>query len=94
MPKANSGLCPSAAHILTCCLAGVKSKKSLPVILSKLLWYRAAPMPGRQFQDALEVNDIQDSSLEHDYLERWASALDVDDLLKRVKQAAIHPPAG
>ena len=42
------------------------------VILSKLLWYRAAPVLDRQFQDVLEVYEIQEPYLEHDYLERWA----------------------
>jgi hypothetical protein len=30
------------------------------VILSKLLWYRAAPVLDRQFQDALAVYEIQE----------------------------------
>lgn len=62
------------------------------VILSKLLWYRAAPTLERQFQDALEVYEIQEPYLEQDYLDRWARALGVADLLERVRQAAARPP--
>ena len=62
------------------------------VILSKLLWYRAAPVLDRQFQDVLEVYEIQEPYLEHDYLARWARSLGIADLLARVKQEAIRPP--
>lgn len=62
------------------------------VILSKLLWYRAAPVLERQIQDVLEVYEIQEPYLEHDYLERWAQTLGIADLLVRVKQEAARPP--
>ena len=62
------------------------------VILSKLLWYRAAPALERQFQDVVEVYEIQEPYLEHDYLARWASALGITDLLERVMQEATRPP--
>jgi hypothetical protein len=62
------------------------------VILSKLLWYRAAPVLDRQFQDALEVYEIQERYLEHAYLDHWARTLGILDLLERVKQQAILPP--
>ena len=62
------------------------------VILSKLLWYRAAPALERQFQDVLGVYEIQEPYLEQDYLDRWARALGIADLLDRVKQEAAHPP--
>jgi hypothetical protein len=61
------------------------------VILSKLLWYRAAPVLERQFQDVLEVYEIQEPYLEHDYLERWASTLGIADLLELVRQAEVQP---
>ena len=61
------------------------------VILSKLLWYRAAPVLDRQFQDVLEVYEIQEPYLEQEYLDRWARALGVADLLERVKQEAVRP---
>lgn len=62
------------------------------VILSKLLWYRAAPVLDRQFQDVLEVYEIQEPYLEHNYLERWAYTLGIADLLERVKQESARPP--
>jgi hypothetical protein len=62
------------------------------VILSKLLWYRTAPALERQFRDVLEVYEIQEPYLEQEYLEHWASALGIGDLLERVKQEAARPP--
>ncbi len=62
------------------------------VILSKLLWYRAAPSQDRQVQDALGVFEIQQPYLEHDYLDRWAADLGIVDLLDRIKQEAATPP--
>jgi hypothetical protein len=62
------------------------------VILSKLLWYRAAPALERQLQDVIEVYEIQEPYLEHDYLDRWASRLGIADLLGRVKREAARPP--
>jgi hypothetical protein len=62
------------------------------VILSKLLWYQGAPVLERQFQDVLEVYEIQEPHLEHDYLERWAHTLGIADLLDRVKREAARPP--
>jgi hypothetical protein len=62
------------------------------VILSKLLWYRAAPVLERQFQDVLEVYEIQEPYLEHTYLDRWAHSLGIADLLERVRQQAALPP--
>jgi hypothetical protein len=62
------------------------------VILSKLLWYRAAPALERQYQDVIEVYEIQEPYLEQEYLERWASELGIADLLERVKQEAARPP--
>jgi hypothetical protein len=62
------------------------------VILSKLLWYRAAPVLDRQFQDVLEVYEIQEPYLEQQYLEQWARTLGIADLLERTKQEAVRPP--
>lgn len=62
------------------------------VILSKLLWYRAAPVLERQFQDVLEVYEIQETYLDHNYLNQWAHTLGIADLLERVRQEAVHPP--
>lgn len=62
------------------------------VILSKLLWYRAAPVLDRQFQDAVEVYEIQEPYLEQEYLDHWARTLGIADLLERVRQEAARPP--
>ena len=58
------------------------------MILSKLLWYRAAPVLDRQFQDVLEVYEIQEPYLEQEYLSRWARELGIGDMLERVKREA------
>jgi hypothetical protein len=42
----------------------------------------------------LEVYEIQEPYLEHDYLDRWAHTLGIADLFERVKQDAAHPPDG
>lgn len=60
-------------------------------ILSKLLWYRDAPVLERQFQDVLEVYEIQGPYLEQDYLDRWADALEIRNLLDRVRQESARP---
>jgi len=62
------------------------------VILSKLLWYRAAPVLERQFQDVIEVYEIQEPYLEQGYLNRWARALGIADLLERVRREAARSP--
>jgi hypothetical protein len=62
------------------------------VILSKLLWYRAAPGLERQFQDVIEVYEVQEPYLELEYLERWAHTLGITDLLERVRQEVSRPP--
>jgi len=40
----------------------------------------------RQFQDVLEVYEIQEPYLEHDYLDRWARSLGIDDLLEMIPE--------
>jgi hypothetical protein len=62
------------------------------VTLGKLRWHRAAPALARRFQDVLEVYEIQEPYLEHDYLDRWARALGIGDLLDRVRREAARPP--
>ena len=62
------------------------------VILSKLSWYRISPLLPQQLRDALEVYEIQERDLDHQYLQRWASRLGVDDLLEHIRQEAAIPP--
>jgi hypothetical protein len=58
------------------------------VILSKLAWYRAAPVQDRQLQDVLEVYETQEPYLEQAYLDQWAPVLGVADLLAGIRQRA------
>jgi hypothetical protein len=58
------------------------------VILSKLDWYRAAPVLDRQLQDVLEVYETQEPYLEQAYLDKWAAFLGVADLLSLIRQRA------
>ena len=58
------------------------------MILSKRLCYRATPVLDRQFQDVLEVYEIQEPYLEHDYLDRRVHTLGIADRLERVRQEA------
>ena len=90
-PRRSSGKRPRPGCWSTNCCQG-KSSSPEDVILSELLWHRAAPALERQFQDVVEVYEIQDPCLEQDYLEQWARELGVGDLLERVKQEAAQPP--
>ena len=63
-------------------------------ILSKLLWYRSFPAAQRQFDDALEVYEIQQPYLDLAYLERWAGKLGLTDLLAQVRKQAALPLRG
>ncbi len=61
------------------------------VILSKLQWHLTSGSE-RQLQDALEVYEVQEPYLEQDYLDRWAAALGVTELLDRIRRHAARPP--
>jgi hypothetical protein len=60
------------------------------LILSKLLWYKMSPVLERQLQDVLEVYEIQSQDLDLDYLEDWASQLEVRDLLDDIRRQSIE----
>lgn len=60
-------------------------------ILSKLRWCKLANLSERQFGDALGVYEIQEPTLDHAYLDRWAQTLGVTDLLARVRAEAARP---
>ena len=52
------------------------------VVLAKLQWYRkGGEVSDRQWQDVLGVLRVQDSALDHDYMQRMATQVDVADLL-------------
>ncbi len=58
-------------------------------ILAKLEWYRlGGEVSDRQWQDILNVIKIQGDRLDRTYLEKWASQLDVGDLLQRALNEA------
>jgi len=53
-------------------------------ILNKLEWYKmGGGVSDRQWNDILGVLKVQGTNLDMDYLHRWASALEVADLLQR-----------
>jgi hypothetical protein len=53
-------------------------------ILNKLEWYRmGGEVSDRQWNDILGVLKVQDTNLDMAYLQRWAVALNVADLLER-----------
>lgn len=58
------------------------------IILSKLLWYKMSPVLDRQFQDVLEVYEIQRQDLDMAYLDRWAKRLEIYELLERIREQA------
>jgi hypothetical protein len=60
-------------------------------ILSKLEWYRLGDeISERQWNDILGVIKVQNENLDHEYLEKWAAELRVDDLLVRVWKEVIQ----
>jgi len=54
-------------------------------VLAKLEWARKGDS-ARQYEDASGVVEVQDERLDWPYLERWADALGVRDLLDRARQ--------
>lgn len=58
------------------------------IILAKMEWFRAGgELSDRQWRDILGVLDLQEERLDFQYLQKWADALGVQDLLKRARQA-------
>jgi hypothetical protein len=60
-------------------------------ILSKLLWYTISPVLYRQYQDSLEVYEVQEPDLDQAYLDDWAQDLGLMDLLAQVREQAARP---
>lgn len=55
-------------------------------LLHKLIWYKLGnQVSDRQWDDVLGVLNVQGEALDHDYIDRWASSLDVLDLLLRAR---------
>ena len=57
-------------------------------ILAKLRWAKMSGGSEKQFGDALHVFETQGPTLDADYLNRWASELDVVDLWTRIRTEA------
>jgi hypothetical protein len=57
-------------------------------VLSKLEWARRAGGSEKQLADVVGVLEVQGEALDRDYVERWADALGLTDLWRRVS-----PPA-
>jgi len=53
-------------------------------ILAKLRWAKLSGGSEKQFTDALRVFEVQGSLLDLDYLDDWASRLNVDELWQRL----------
>jgi hypothetical protein len=69
--------------------AGISVQVVTPedVILLKLEWFRLGNEVARQqWEDVLGVFQVQAARLDLDYLDRWATALGVADLLERARQ--------
>lgn len=56
-------------------------------LLHKMIWYKLGnQISDRQWGDILGVLKVQGKALDHEYLDRWAPALDVMDLLLRARK--------
>lgn len=60
-------------------------------ILHKLVWYKTSPSLQRQYQDALEVYEIQEPDLDQAYLDHWARTLDVYEYLEQIREESVRP---
>jgi hypothetical protein len=59
------------------------------IILAKLEWFRAGgEVSDRQWRDIIGILDVQGSRLDFDYMQKWAQALSVADLLQRATNEA------
>jgi hypothetical protein len=69
---------------------GLKLKVSSPedTILAKLRWAKLSGGSEKQFMDALRVYEVQQGTLDLNYLSQWAKQLTVESLWKRLKQEA------
>jgi hypothetical protein len=56
--------------------------------LAKLRWARLSGGSEKQFTDALRVYEVQYTNLDTNYIEEWATALQVNELWEELKQEA------
>lgn len=57
------------------------------VLLAKLEWAKLGESE-RQIRDAAGIIEIQGENLDHEYVERWAAALDIEDQLHAARAKA------
>jgi len=57
-------------------------------ILQKLLWSRLSGGSIKQFNDAVNIYEIQYDCLDQNYLIHWANKLDIADLFQKLQQNA------
>jgi hypothetical protein len=61
------------------------------VVLRKLEWYRqGGGVSDRQWNDILGVLSVQQADLDYDYMRRWASRLELIQLLERALAVASN----
>jgi hypothetical protein len=62
-------------------------------LLHKLIWFKLGnETSDRQWGDILGVLEVQGEALDHEYLDRWAPALDISDLLARARTEQRKAP--
>ncbi len=71
-------------------LFGMRIAVSTPedTILMKLRWSRLSGGSEKQFTDAVRIYEVQQGSLDEDYLQTWAKKLDLEDELGKLKDEA------
>lgn len=69
---------------------GLKMAVSSPedTILAKLRWAKLSGGSEKQFTDALRVYEVQFSTLDVDYLRKWAKELGIEQMLSKIEQLA------
>ncbi len=71
-------------------ILGFKMEVSAPedTILAKLRWAKESGGSEKQFSDALSVYELQFDNLDKNYLDEWATKLQVKDLFEKLKEQA------
>lgn len=69
---------------------GMRMQVSSPedTILMKLRWVKLSGGSEKQFTDALRVYEVQLQKLDMAYLDFWANELDIEPLLRRLREEA------
>jgi hypothetical protein len=81
MERRHSRLLPASENAMEVSVCSAED-----TILSKLEWYRLGhEISDRQWRDLVSVLRLRNVELDHHYLDRWATRLDVKDLLDRAR---------